>query len=72
MTIYSILFLNFFYLKHLFKIPIPFIKRTLSILLASNYLDYRGKTYYNSIDSKLLKIIFMILWPFRKITKYLE
>lgn len=67
MGLYGLMFINYFYGKYLFKYPKHFIKRLVSLLMASKYLDFNFKNYYNSIDSMLLKLVFVILWPFRNI-----
>lgn len=71
MAIYSILYLNYFADKYFYKIPLPFIKRLLSLVLASNHLDFSFKTYFNSIHNNNLKCLLVILWPFRKLGKIL-
>lgn len=69
MVIYAITFINFFHHKHLTKKPLTFLKRLYSLIKASNYLDYKFKTYLNSIDNYTLKAIFILFWPFRKFIK---
>ena len=66
MTLYALVFLNNFYRKYLFKIPVDFAKRIYSLLKASQFLDYRLKHYTRSLDSGLIRMIVILLWPFRK------
>lgn len=70
MAIYSILFLNYFHRDYLLRIPKVFIRRLVSILKASNYLEYTMSTYFNSIESRIMKLLFLVLWPLRKIAQY--
>ncbi|WP_073246298.1 glycosyltransferase family 2 protein [Maribacter aquivivus] len=65
MGLYAIMFMNYFYEDYLLVYPKHFIKRLVSLLMASKYLKYTFKDYYQSIDSVILKIIFSVLWPFK-------
>ena len=67
MSLYAIMFINYFYEDYLLVYPKHFIKRLVSLLMASKYLEYTFKDYYHSIDSVLLKMIFSILWPFKSL-----
>ena len=67
MAIYSLAIINWFYKSHLFRVPSLFLKRIFTLLRAANYLDYSFNQYWHSIDSFLLKLLFLIGWPFKKI-----
>ncbi|EPR69724.1 glycosyl transferase domain protein [Winogradskyella psychrotolerans RS-3] len=57
---------NWFLGKYFYKAPIYFLKTAYITLRSSKYLDYPLKAYIKSIDSFLIKILFIIIWPFRK------
>lgn len=59
---------NWFYSSYRFKTPKYFLKNIYVLLRASKYLPYHLKDYLNAIDSKVLKFLILILWPFRKLT----
>ncbi len=65
-AIYGIFFLNTFYKNHLYRMPKEFLKRLVSVLMASLELDYRKDAYVKAIDSRLFKLMVQILWPFRE------
>ncbi|MEP0212618.1 MAG: glycosyltransferase family 2 protein [Cellulophaga sp.] len=66
MAVYSLMFINFFYRNHLLKKPFLFVKRTISLLKSSKYLKYNLSNYVKSIDSYLMKFVFIIFWPIRR------
>lgn len=66
MALYGILFINYFHNEYIFKAPKHFLKRTYSVLRSAKYLDFKLSDYLHSIDSWLIKMIFLILWPVKK------
>ncbi len=69
MALYAILFCNFFYEDFIWKYPKDFLKRVYSLLKSSIYLDYSLAVYLRSLDSKMIKFLLILAWPFRKIIK---
>lgn len=65
-AIYSLFFINTFYKDYLFKVPKQFVKRVVSLLVASRYYKFSRKSYLTSINSDILRILAWFLWPFRK------
>ncbi|SEL72152.1 Glycosyltransferase involved in cell wall bisynthesis [Maribacter orientalis] len=71
MAIYSLLFINYFQKNHIVRYPKPFFKRLVSIVIASCYLEFSLKDFYESLHNWFLKISLVLLWPFRKNIKKL-
>ncbi|MGY0392432.1 glycosyltransferase family 2 protein [Bizionia sp. KMM 8389] len=69
MAIYSLSILNWFFKPYFFKYPGLFIKRILTLLRAAYFLNFNLKTYIQSIKPFLLKVIFVIGWPFKFLLK---
>ncbi|OBX24138.1 MULTISPECIES: glycosyltransferase family 2 protein [Bizionia] len=69
MAIYSLCILNWFYSDYFMKYPTLFIKRILTLLRAAIFLDLSLKSYTNAINSTLLKTLFILGWPFKKLLK---
>ncbi|TYB76238.1 glycosyltransferase family 2 protein [Bizionia myxarmorum] len=69
MALYSLCILNWFYKDYFLKYPSLFIKRILTLLRAAYYLNYPLKSYVNAINPFLLKVLFIIGWPFKKLLK---
>jgi len=67
MAIYSLSILNWYYQDYLYKKPLLFLKRVYTLLRASQYLEFNLKDYQKAIKSKLLKAIFTIGWPLKKL-----
>ena len=67
MMIYSLATLNWFYKDYLFSNPKIFFKRLYTLLRAAKYLNFKLKHYTEAIDSTILKILFFIGWPFKRI-----
>ncbi len=67
MAIYSLSILNWFYKDYLIKYPKLFIKRVYTLLRASQYLEFRLSDYQQAIQSKRLKTLFTLGWPFKKL-----
>ena len=67
MAVFAIAFVNWFHEKHLRKAFKHFLMRLYSLLKASNYLEFSFKEYVSSIDNNLLKVVFAVSWPFRKV-----
>ena len=66
MCLYGLLFINYFYSDYFLKASKHFVKRTISVLISSKYLEFKLTDYLSSIDSWLVKIVFLLLWPFRR------
>lgn len=64
----SIASFNWFFKTYYFKTPIFFLKKIYVVLRASKYLPFNLKDYLNAVDSSLIKILILCLWPFRKLT----
>lgn len=58
--------LNWYFSKHFFKNPVYFLKILYITLRSSTYLNYPLKSYLKSIDPFLIKLSFVVLWPFRR------
>lgn len=58
--------LNWFLKKYFFKSPVFFLKTLYVTIRSSRYFDYSLKAYLNSIDNGLVRLVFIILWPFRR------
>jgi glycosyltransferase involved in cell wall biosynthesis len=71
MAVYSLLFINFFQKDHFSRYPKPFLKRLVSMIIASCYLEFNLISYCKSVNNWFLKILLILLWPFRKIIKNL-
>lgn len=69
MAIYSLCILNWFYSGYFTKYPMLFIKRILTLLRASIFLDFNLKAYKEAINPSLLKMLFVLGWPFKKLLK---
>lgn len=67
-AIHCIAAFNWFFGTYHIKTPIFFLKNTYVLLRASKHLSYNLRDYLNAIDSKLIKFLILILWPFRKLT----
>ena len=67
MAIYSLSILNWFYKSHLFSHPKLFLKRIYTLLRASRYLEFNLSDYLKALKSNLLKIIFVLGWPIKKL-----
>ncbi len=65
----NIVNLNWFYKDYFFKAPVAFLKYLYFLLKNSAYLDFNLKNYLLALDSNVVKILFVILWPFRKLLK---
>lgn len=57
----------FFNTYHFFKAPEYFLKNIYVLLRASKYLTYKITDYLNAINSKVVKLFVISLWPFRKL-----
>lgn len=55
--------------KLIFKTPKFFIKNLYHLLRMSNYVSFKLNDYLKAIDSNIIKLAFVILWPIRKILK---
>ncbi|RKE95313.1 glycosyltransferase family 2 protein [Ichthyenterobacterium magnum] len=64
----SIAGFNWFFNAYHFKTPKYFLKKLYVLLRASKYLPYNLGDYLRAIDSKVIKFLFISLWPFRKLT----
>ena len=60
---------NWFFKKYGLKHPVFFLKRIYIILRASKLMNYPLKSYTNSLDPVLLKLIVYFCWPFRSMLK---
>lgn len=66
--VYSIAMFNWFFKNNYFKSPRFFLKYIYVLLRASKYLTYSLQDYLKSIDSKAIRLMITMLWPFRKMT----
>lgn len=60
---------NWFFNLYFFKAPKFFVKNLYVLLRASKYQSFKLKDYLNAIDSKIVKLLMITLWPFRKLMK---
>lgn len=60
---------NWFFNKSFFKAPVFFFKNLYFLLRVSKFLDFRLKTYTRSINSFIISLLFVLLWPIRKFLK---
>lgn len=67
--IHSIAMLNWFFKDYFLKSPVFLLKNLYVLLRASKYLTHSMNDYLKSIDSKIVKFLIVILWPFRKLTR---
>ncbi|HMC00859.1 MAG TPA: glycosyltransferase family 2 protein [Flavobacteriaceae bacterium] len=70
LAVYSLCILNWFYKDSFFKNPILFLKWVYYLLMASKNLEFSLKDIASSIDSYLLRSVFIICWPFRILIKF--
>ncbi|MBO3097901.1 glycosyltransferase family 2 protein [Gelidibacter pelagius] len=61
--------INWFFNKNFPRAPIYFFKKLYILLRTSTYLDYPLRVYLRSIDSYIIKLCVLVLWPFRKLMK---
>ncbi|WP_040281877.1 glycosyltransferase family 2 protein [Psychroserpens damuponensis] len=64
-VIYNIVIFNWFYKKHALAAPKFFLKNLYFLISKSKYLNLDLKNYIASIDSLVIKFLFIILWPLR-------
>lgn len=64
--IYYIVNFNWFFKSHFYRSPLFFLKQLYFLLSKSKYLDFNLKNYTMSIDSNIIKFLFVLLWPIRK------
>lgn len=57
---------NWFFNSSFFNAPVFFIKNLFYLVRISNFLDFNLKNYITSIDSLIIKFLFLLLWPIRK------
>lgn len=67
MSLYGILFINYFFKDYFYKAPKQFVKRALSVLFSSKYQDFKLNDYLRAIDPWLMKLFIFIFWPVRKL-----
>jgi len=67
MAIYSLCVINWFYNEYFIKHPKHFIKRVYTLLRAAQYLEFNLKDYTNAIESKMLKVLFILGWPLKRL-----
>lgn len=65
-VIYHIAIFNWFFRSHGFKAPKFFLKNLYFLLSNAKYLNLNLKNYITSIDSYIIKLLFVLLWPFKK------
>ena len=65
-AIYHIVLFNWFFKPHATTAPKFFLKNLYFLLSKTKYLDLNLKNYTTSIDSFVIKFLFVLLWPFRK------
>ncbi|WP_115839692.1 glycosyltransferase family 2 protein [Winogradskyella sediminis] len=61
--------LNWFFKDYFFKSPIYFLKTLYITLRSSTLLNYPLKAYLKAVDSFILKILIVVVWPFRGFMK---
>ncbi|GAA3788414.1 glycosyltransferase family 2 protein [Corallibacter vietnamensis] len=69
MAIYSLSIMNWFYKDYISKYPKLFLKRVFTLLRAAHFLDFNFSDYWKAIDSKRLKTLFLLGWPFKSLLK---
>lgn len=65
MMLYSLALLNWFYKEYFLSNPKVFVKRIYSLLRAARYLDFKLKDYLEALESKTIKFLFLMGWPFK-------
>lgn len=60
---------NWFFSDNYLKAPHYFLKNIYVLLRASKYQSFSLKNYIEALNSTLLKILIITLWPFRKFMK---
>ena len=68
-VVYHIVIINWFFKPYAIKAPKFFLKNLYHLLSKSKYLDLNLKNYTTSIDSFIIKFLFVLLWPLRKLLK---
>lgn len=66
-VIHCVAMFNWFFKSSYLKSPRFFLKNLYVLLRASKYLSYGLKDYLKSIDPIIVKVLIVILWPFRKL-----
>lgn len=66
----NIAFFNWFFTSYFFRSPVFFLKNLYFLLRESNYLPFNLNTYIISLESRTIKFLIVLLWPFRKFFKY--
>ncbi|SDR77073.1 Glycosyl transferase family 2 [Winogradskyella sediminis] len=61
--------LNWFFKDYFFKSPIYFLKTLYITLRSSTLLNYPLKAYLKAVDLFILKILIVVVWPFRGFMK---
>lgn len=56
---------NWFFKSYFFKSPKYFMKNLYLLLRMSNHVSFKLNDYLKAIDSIIIKIVFIILWPTR-------
>lgn len=67
-AINSIAEFNWFFSTYHFKTPKFFLRNLYVLLRASKYLPFTLADYLKAIDSRVVKLSILTLWPFRKLT----
>ena len=68
-AIYHIVIFNWFFKAHATSAPKFFLKNLYFLLSKSKFLDLNKKNYTASIDSFIIRFLFVLLWPLRKFLK---
>ncbi|HZW63243.1 MAG TPA: glycosyltransferase family 2 protein [Flavobacteriaceae bacterium] len=65
LMVYSLAIQNHFFEKYFFKNPGLFLKQFYYLLKTAKYVKIPLKDYLKSLDNAILKIAFVLCWPFR-------
>lgn len=66
MLVFCLCILNWFYKDYFWRNPKLFLLRIYALLRASNFLKYKRQEYIDAIDSKKIKFLIIMCWPFKK------
>ncbi|TYA58942.1 glycosyltransferase family 2 protein [Formosa maritima] len=66
MAVFSLCILNWFYKDYFWKNPKVFLIRVYSLIRAAIFLDFKRQDYIKALDSKKIKLLVNLCWPFKK------
>lgn len=67
MVVFSLCILNWFYKDYFWKNPKVFLIRVYSLIRAAIFLDYKRQDYIAALESKGIKLLVNLCWPFKKL-----